>query len=153
MKKLLFFGIIGCLIIGNQTYCTTNTTPNWLTSKINNTTNNVQAQVTINYTPDCSKITLKKEKDECLAQGYSLTLKLEPKKTLSPAEFIGVIDSDKQCPAKDGSYKNSIQISFPTEEPGTKTYSPLEAITIAKEDLQKQKNYSIKLLSGKMSIK
>lgn len=136
---------------GNLTHCAT-TTPKWLSSKINNTTN-VPALITINYTPDCSKITLKKEKDECLTQGYALTLKLEPNKTLSPAEFIGVVDADKQCIAKDGSYKNSIQISFPTEDPGTKTYSPLEAITIAKEDMQKAKNYSIRLLSGKMSIK
>jgi len=125
----------------------------WLGSKITNNTT-VPAQLIINYTPDCSKITSAKEKNDCLTQGYTLTLNIEPTKSIIISDYIGVIDSNKQCIQKQNTFENSIQVSFPAE-PGTKTYAPL-SVVISKEDLQKTKNYAIRLLSGKelkMTIK
>jgi len=154
MKKLLCMYLIGNLTVGTIAHAATNTTPNWLKSKIINTTNNVKALITINYIPDCSKITFTKEKNECIAQGGStLTFMLDPAKSKSIVllDIINFVNVNKQCPQPQGTYENSIQVSFPTE-PGTTTYSPI-TLSIAPEDLQKAKTFNIRLYANKMSFK
>lgn len=148
MKKIILFCLLNTLI---TTQCATPQLPNpkWLSGKINNTTS-VPVQITINYTPDCSKIFLQKDKSDCLAQGYSLTLTLEPTKAITISDYIGVVDSYDQY-SQDGTFSNSIYFVFPAPE-GEKTYAPI-SVVIAQEDLQKIKTYSIRFFSGKMSVK